>query len=99
MQLSCPSCGIAYASDQAGGLCPRCLAAMALRPSDTPVEEVPIEPGETFHGLHVQKPVARGGMGIVYRARSPKTGRDVALKILPRTLAMEEEFRLRFNRE
>src|SRR6185295_804472 len=88
-----------YAADQAGGLCPRCLAAMAVKMSDTPVDEVPVEPGETFHGLHVQKLVARGGMGIVYRARQPVSNRDVALKILPRSLAVEEEFRLRFDRE
>jgi serine/threonine-protein kinase len=67
--------------------------------SDTPVEEVPIEPGETFHGLMVQKLVARGGMGVIYRARKPGANRDVALKILPRSLASEEEFRLRFDRE
>src|SRR5687767_348137 len=98
MQLQCPSCGCAYAADQAGGLCPRCLAAMAGRASDPPPEEeVPVEPGETFHGLMVQKMVARGGMGVIYRARKPGAARDVALKILPRSLAMEEEFRLRFD--
>src|SRR5438045_698323 len=99
MQLLCPSCGSAYADDQAGGLCPQCLAAMAIRQTDTPVEEVPIEPGETFHGLHVEKLVARGGMGIIYRARQPVSNRAVALKILPRALAAEEEFRQRFDRE
>src|SRR6185295_8350959 len=99
MQLHCPSCKCAYAADQAGGLCPRCLAAMAVRATDTPPEESPFEAGETFHGLRVQKLIARGGMGIVYRARPPVSNRDVALKILPRSLAIEEEFRLRFDRE
>src|SRR5258706_5433066 len=99
MQLRCPSCGCAYAADQADGFGPGCLAAMAVRTTDTPVEESPFEEGETFHGLKVQKLVARGGMGIVYRARQPVSNRDVALKILPRSLAIEKEFRLRFDRE
>jgi serine/threonine protein kinase len=38
-------------------------------------------------------------MGVIYRARHPGTGRDLALKILPPALAAEEEFRLRFDRE
>jgi predicted Ser/Thr protein kinase len=99
MQLSCPNCRGAYTSEQAGGLCPRCLAAMAVHHSDVPEEELPVQPGSTFHGLQVEKLIARGGMGVVYRARQPVSNRSVALKILPRSLAAEEEFRLRFDRE
>lgn len=99
MQVLCPSCEGLYSDEQAAGLCPRCLAAVAALPSEPGSDEIPFEKGDTFHGLKIEHLVARGGMGVVYRAREPVFGKPVALKVLSQSLAAEAEFRQRFDHE
>lgn len=56
-------------------------------------------PGAEFAGYRIQSLVARGGMGVVYRALDVQLGRLVALKLLAPELAANEKFRQRFVRE
>ncbi len=58
-----------------------------------------IEPGTDISRFRVEQLLARGGMGLVYRARDVRLDRPVALKVLAPELSDDEEFRQRFVRE
>jgi DNA-binding beta-propeller fold protein YncE len=55
--------------------------------------------GETIAGYRIEARIARGGMGVVYRATHLGLERPVALKVIARELADREGFRQRFLRE
>jgi hypothetical protein len=55
--------------------------------------------GEVFAGYIIVQRLGTGGMGQVYLAQHPRLPRRDALKILPRELTANDEFRQRFNRE
>jgi Tol biopolymer transport system component len=56
-------------------------------------------PGTKLGPYEIVAPLGAGGMGEVYRARDPRLGRDVAIKVLPQHLSANDEVRARFERE
>jgi Tol biopolymer transport system component len=58
-----------------------------------------LAPGERVGAYEVVGPVGAGGMGEVYRARDPRLGREVAIKVLPREWAENPERLRRFEQE
>ena len=60
---------------------------------------MPMAEGESFAGYTVVRLLGVGGMGEVYLARHPRLPRNDALKVLPRSVTGDGEYRARFERE
>ena len=58
-----------------------------------------ISPGTRLGPYEIQSALGAGGMGEVYRARDPRLGRDVAVKVLPAGLSPGPERLTRFEQE
>jgi serine/threonine protein kinase len=56
-------------------------------------------PGQRIAHYEVRSSLGAGGMGEVYRARDTKLDRDVALKLLPVSVAGDPDRLSRFSRE
>src|SRR5664280_2186452 len=55
--------------------------------------------GTRLGPYEVLSPLGAGGMGEVYRARDKKLDRDVAIKVLPESIASDPNSLARFERE
>src|SRR5438552_9696705 len=55
--------------------------------------------GTKLGPYEIQSPLGAGGMGEVYRARDPRLGREVAIKVLPASLSAETVRLQRFEQE
>ncbi|HET9298472.1 MAG TPA: protein kinase [Candidatus Polarisedimenticolaceae bacterium] len=60
---------------------------------------MPLIPGTRLGPYEVVAPLGAGGMGEVYRARDPRLGREVAIKVLPDLVAKDPDRLARFERE
>jgi serine/threonine protein kinase/Tol biopolymer transport system component len=60
---------------------------------------MPLASGTKLGPYEILSPLGAGGMGEVYRARDSRLDRDVAIKVLPASLASDPNLRQRLERE
>src|SRR5690242_12196923 len=60
---------------------------------------MPLEPGTRLGPYEILSAIGAGGMGEVFRARDPRLGRDVAVKVLPSSFSNDPERLKRFEQE
>jgi Tol biopolymer transport system component len=63
------------------------------------VEKRERKPGSHIGPYEILEPIGAGGMGEVYRARDPRFGREVAIKLLPDEFTRDPDRVARFERE
>jgi serine/threonine protein kinase len=60
---------------------------------------VTLSPGARLGPYEIQSPLGAGGMGEVWRAKDPRLGREVAVKVLPASFSKDADRLRRFEQE
>jgi serine/threonine protein kinase len=105
--MYCPHCGAQ--NDESFKFCKTCGADLsATLPLDAVVKpvadaaepsELDLVRGELEEEYEILAELGRGGMAIVFHAKEKQLDREVAIKVLPFSLAFDKEFVERFQRE
>ena len=90
--IQCETCGNAIAADAPSGLCPICLLRAAIEHGSSQALAPLLPKLHYFGDYELLDEIARGGMGVVYRAKQLSLDRIVALKMMrPGLLSSEPE--------
>ncbi len=102
--MNCFRCGAPI--PESARFCPSC-GTLAVDPQDATVTIEPEDPEGLFHQVRmvlagefeVERELARGGMGVIFKATEAGLHRSVALKVLPPEFGLSIKTAERFKRE